>query len=179
MKKIKFKLVLILLVVPFISFGQKVDCQGKWDVKPTPPYEESSFTKTASCVTGKKYEFVVPFSSGFEYKLSFYASSSFNRKMNFILEDLNSGSEILNLPGEAIDDYGQPLPEKGKSVLAPYRTADNKLVHPFFVIAPENSTNVKIIIDIPHLPGQEEIIVNPQRKTGCVKIQIWQKKVDY
>jgi len=180
MRKLKLKLVVLLFIIPLafptMSFGQKVNCQGKWDIQPEPPYYESSFTKIANCRTGKKYEFIIPLSTGKEYSISFYASSSFNNSMNFVMEDLNSGAEVLNLPGENVEANN----DKGTCVLAPYYDEKKqKSVHPCFQISPENATNLKIVIDIPNLPGEDDVTVNKKTKTGCVKVLIFEKEVQY
>ncbi len=176
MKKLKLKLAVILFLIPFMSFGQKIDCAGKWDIKSIPPYEESSLTEIAACKTGKKYEFIVLLSVGKEYNISFYASSSFSNEMNFIIEDLNSGSEVLNLPGKNEATFN----EKGTAVLEPYYVEQkNRYIHPYFVFSPENATNIKIIIDVLDLPGQEDVTVNKKIKTGCIKVLIFEKDVEY
>ncbi len=178
MRKLKLKLVVLLFIIPFalptISFGQKLDCQGKWNIQAVPPYYESSFTKIANCRTGKKYEFIIPLSTGKEYSISFYASSSFNNEMNFVMEDLNTGAEVLNLPGES-----ESCEVKGTCVLAPYTDLKGKQIHPYFEISPENATNLKIVIEIPDLPGQEGVTVNKKTKTGCIKVLIFEKEVEY
>jgi len=180
MRKLKLKLVVLLFIIPFalptMSFGQKVDCAGKWDIQAEPPYYESSFTKIATCVTGKKYQFIIPLSTGKEYSISFYASSSFNSLLNVIMEDQNSGKEILNLPGENVAENNA----KGTCVLEPYYDEQKQRnIHPYFIVAPENATNLKIIIDIPDLPGQSDVAVNKETKKGCVKILILEKEVAY
>ncbi len=178
MKKLKLKFVLLLLIVilPSLSlFAQ--DCGSKWKVQPFSGWEATSLTKIASCTTGKTYEFVVPFSDQYEYYLSFYASSSFNNRMNFTLEDASNGSEYLSVPGEmGIMDDGSENP-KGSSALASYY--DEKLkkdIHPFFIISPDNSVSLKIIIEIPDIDGEEGKVVNKLTSKGCVKVLIFERE---
>ena len=64
----KIKLALLFLIIPFFTFAQ-MDCSNFQNRKPEPPYELSSLTRGAVCITGHTYEFVIPLSKGFEYPM--------------------------------------------------------------------------------------------------------------
>ncbi len=158
------KIALLTLFLPIIGLAQ-VDCSnflGKYQAEE--PYKINSMSKSAVCISGHTYEFVVPLQKDYEYRFLFYASSVFNNKINFKIIDLNTGEVKLDLPGESETN------EKGTAALASYY--DDRLgrdVHPYFDFIPETSTNFKIIIEV--LP-QDDII------KGCVGVLILDKPSD-
>ncbi len=142
MKKAKI-LLAIFFVTPFLAAAQ-LDCSGFLSsLKIDPPYKLNSLSKSAVCVSGRTYEFVIPLSVGFEYRFIFYASSVFNSDIKFKIVDLNNNNEVINLPGKS--ETGA----KGTSVLMPY--FDQKLyieIHPYFDFIPTTTTSLKIIIEV-------------------------------
>ncbi|MBN2892357.1 MAG: hypothetical protein JXL97_10855 [Bacteroidales bacterium] len=142
MKKAKILLVL-LLALPTLIFAQ-MDCSGTLkSLQVDPPFNLSSLSKSAVCVSGHTYEFVVPLSKGYQYRFIFYASSVFNNDIQFKMIDLNSNKEFLNLPGKS------EMNERGTAVLAPYYDEKTyKEIHPYFDILPSSSTSMKIVIDV-------------------------------
>ncbi len=161
MKQLKIIILFSFLLLPFIGFSQ-IDCSNFLaDRKAEEPYRINSLSKSAVCVSGHTYEFVVPLQKGYEYRIIFYASSVFNNKINFKIVDLNTGKTVLDLPGESETN------EKGTAALAPYydeRTG--REIHPYFDFIPQTTTNLKIIIEV--LP-QKDLI------KGCVAVMILDK----
>ena len=162
MKKLMFVILAAIFALPIVGFSQ-VDCSNFLaDRKAEPPYKINSMSKSAVCVSGHKYEFVVPLQKGYEYRIIFFASSVFNNKINFKIVDLNTGETVLDLPGESETN------DKGTAALASYY--DEKLnteVHPYFDFIPQTTTNFKIIIDV---EPQEDLI------KGCVAVMILDKE---
>ena len=165
MKKLKFQLVFVLLLVPFFSIAQ-IDCSNFQNRKAEPPYEISSLTKSATCITGHTYEFVIPLSKGYEYRILFFASSVFNNKVNFKIVDLNTSETVLDIPGESNSR------ERGTCALAPYYNVKlNREIHPYFDFFPQSTTNLKIIIEL-------EEVGNAVKNKGCIKVLVIDKKSD-
>ncbi|MEA3451334.1 MAG: hypothetical protein U9Q83_05460 [Bacteroidota bacterium] len=166
MKTIKL-LLLILFIIPATAFSQ-LDCSSfLGSLKADDPFNLNSLSKSATCLSGRTYEFVVPLSKGYEYRFIFYASSVFNNDMKFKIIDLNTNKEVLNLPGKL--DNGA-LPKKNETALQSYYDSKlNKEVHPYFIVIPSSSTNLKIIIDI---KKKAELI------KGCVTVVILDKDFD-
>jgi len=164
MKKTKFLFVL-LLALPFLSFSQ-LDCSGFLkNMIPDDPFNLNSLSKSAACVSGHTYEFVVPVQKGYEYRVVFYASSVFNNDLHFKIVDLNTNTEVANLPGKLGPDE---MPTKGQTALQPYFDEKlNKEVHPYTAIIPSTTTNLKIIIDVDE---KADLI------KGCVTVVILDKE---
>jgi hypothetical protein len=161
MKKIKLTIVLVLLVPLFAS--AQIDCSEKIKtLVPELPYEINSLSKSATCVSGRTYEFVIPLSVGYEYRFVFYAGSAFNNDIHFKIIDMNSNKELINLPGKS--ETGA----KGTCVLMPY--FDEKIykeIYPHFDFLPATTTNFKIIISVDEKP---ELI------KGCISVVILDKE---
>jgi len=177
MKILKFKIILLLLFIPVTIFAQSLDCPSRLKMRrPTPPFNFNDLSKSAQCLTGKKYEFVLPLTKGKDYRLSFYASPVFNNNIQFRIIDLNSGEKVLDLPGETEGS------NKGECVLrAYYDDKINKLVHPHFDFYPSSSTQLKIIIEVASIK-QDNVDSNfnaPEtREKGCITVFIQDRKAD-
>lgn len=176
MKILKF--ILLFILIPAGILAQDLDCPSRLKMrKATPPFKFNSLSKSAQCVTGRKYEFVVPLNAGRDYRISFYASPVFNNNINFRIIDLNTGQKVMDLPGES-SNYDQ----KGTCVLRPYiDPSSGKSVHPYFDFYPASSTQLKIIIDIPSIKQENSengsnFNAPEERKRGCVTVFIQDKK---
>lgn len=167
MKKIK-TLIGFLLALPVFLSAQPLDCSSFLNtLTPEAPYEINAMSKSATCITGKKYELVVPLQADYEYRFVFYASSAFNDDINFKMLDLNTNKVIFDVPGHLSPDAEI---KKGTTALQPYWDNElNKSVHPYFTVRPTSSTNVKIIIDV--LPKDDLI-------QGCVTVVILDRKIE-
>ncbi len=137
-------LTLFILLLPLSLGAQSLDCSSKLKLlHPAKSYTYNMSSKSAACLTGKKYEFMLSLSSGKDYRISFFASSVFNNKINFRIIDTSSGNKVLDLPGESDDA------RKGSCVLREYLDKDkNKMIHPYFDFHPNSTTTLKIIIDV-------------------------------
>lgn len=164
MKKAKL-LFVMLFILPALAFSQ-LDCSSFLSsLKPDDPFNINSMSKSATCISGHTYEFVVPLSKGNEYRFVFYASSAFNNDMKFKIIDLNTNKEVLNVPGK-LD--GDNIPTKGETALQSYYDEKlNKEVHPFFTLIPSSTTNLKIVIDVKDKPDLIK---------GCVTVVILDKE---
>jgi hypothetical protein len=84
MKTLKFKIILLLLFIPLNIFAQSLDCSSRLKMRqPTPPYKFNDLSKSAQCLTGKTYEFVLTLTKGKEYRMSFFASPVFNNDIQW------------------------------------------------------------------------------------------------
>ncbi len=166
MKKLKL-LLLLVMALSFASYGQ-TDCSSFLaSLKAESPYNLNSLSKSAKCVTGHTYEFVVPLQKGYEYRIIFYASSVFNNDLHFKMIDLNTNDVIMDLPGKLPPDQNV---EKGTTVLQAYYDEKlNKEVHPYFSIIPQTATNIKIVIDVEE---KTDLI------QGCVTVVILDKEFE-
>ncbi|MEN8119458.1 MAG: hypothetical protein ABFS35_03890 [Bacteroidota bacterium] len=179
-KKISFLLLVYALNINNNVQAQSMDCGSILKYrKASYPFVYNNLSKSAVCTSGKTYEFIVPLESGNEYRLSFFASSVFNHHINFRVIDLNTNEQVLNLPGESEND------EICNCALRDYfHSKLNKLVHPYYDFIPTNSTNIKIIIDIPSIDGKKPINNSSiyqgsiDKISGCVTIFIQDKKAE-
>jgi hypothetical protein len=177
MKMKAIKLILVLIIFPVAIVAQNMDCPGTLKQrKATPPFSFNDLSKSAQCVTGKKYEFMVPLMKGKDYRFTFYASPIFNNQINFRIIDMNSNEKVLDLPGEATN------PAKGQCVLREYFDNNTKtLIYPFFDIFPNNSTTLKIIIDVLEAAqdkpadNQSSFKAPDEKKKGCITVFIQDK----
>jgi hypothetical protein len=179
MKTLKFKIILLLLFIPLNIFAQSLDCSSRLKMRqPTPPYKFNDLSKSAQCLTGKTYEFVLTLTKGKEYRMSFFASPVFNNDIQFRIIDLNTNQKVLDLPGET------EASSKGECVLKSYfDDKQNKLVHPFFTFYPESSTQFKIIIKVASSENANDAESSnfnaPEtRKKGCVTVYIQDRKAE-
>lgn len=176
----KLKLLVLTIFIPVALSAQSLDCPSKLKLmRAKQPYTFNNLSKSAQCFTGKKYEFMLPLIQGKDYRIAFYASPIFNNDINFRIIDMNSGTKVLDLPGET--EGG----EKGTSVLREYFDAElNKMVHPYFDFHPSSSTTLKIIIDIASTDKKstetdESAFKAPEeRQKGCVTVFIQDKKAE-
>ncbi len=178
-KKISFILLVYVLCFNQNAHAQSMACQTVLKYRQASfPYQYSDLSKSAVCTSGKTYEFIVPLESGNEYRLSFFASSVFNHQINFRIIDLSTNEQVLDLPGESdnMESCNCALREYFHDKL-------NKLVHPHYDFIPTNSTNIKIIIDIPSVDGKmptnNSIYQGSIDKvSGCVTVFVQDKKAD-
>ena len=97
----KLKLIALIIFIPVAINAQSLDCPSKLKLMhPKAPYSFNNLSKSAQCYTGKKYEFMLPLIQGKDYRIAFYASPVFNNDINFRIIDMNSGTKVLDLPGE-------------------------------------------------------------------------------
>ncbi len=177
MKILKFKIILLLLFIPVTIFAQSLDCPSRLKMRrPTPPFNFNDLSKSAQCLTGKKYEFVLPLTKGKDYRISFYASPVFNNEIKFRIVDVNSGDKVLDLPGET------EASNKGECALrAYYDNKLGKLVHPHFDFYPANSTQIKIIIEVASIEQAESnsnLNVPETRNKGCITVFVQDRKAE-
>ena len=178
-KKIGF-----LILVYALCFNQNVQaqsmaCQTVLKYRQASyPYQYSNLSKTAVCTSGKTYEFIVPLESGNEYRLSFFASSVFNHQINFRIIDLSTNEQVLDLPVES-----ENMESCTCALREYFHNKLNKLVHPYYDFIPKNSTNIKIIIEIPSVDGKKSLINsiyqgNIDKIRGCVTVFVQDKKAE-
>lgn len=165
----KFIVLIIVSAFLFTPFEQLFaqNCSGYVRYhKVTYPYKYNGQSKSASCATGKTYKFLVPLYEGKDYKLSFYASSVFNNKLNFKIIDESTGRTVIDLPGES------PTNQANESVLVRPMLEDGSTgEYPYFEFHPESSIRLQIVIDVE--PNGKE---NGSR--GCVGVLIQDKISD-
>ena len=177
MKILKFKIILLLLFIPINIFAQSLDCPSRLRMRrATPPFSFNDLSKSAQCLTGKKYEFVLPLTKGKDYRLSFYASPVYNNDIQIRIIDLNSGEKVLDLPGET------EASNKGECVLrAYYDDKLNKLIHPHFDFYPSSSTQLKIIIEVASIEQEKpdsNFNAPETRKKGCITVFVQDRKAE-
>ena len=176
--KIKDLTLIVGLLIFSVSItAQNMDCPSTLGQrKATPPFAFNDLSKSAQCVTGKKYEFLVPLMKGKDYRFTFYASPIFNNQINFRIIDMNTNEKVLDLPGEGA------TAAKGASVLREYFDENSKkMIHPYFDFAPNGATTLKIIIDV--LTGEADKPATDQssfkapeeKKKGCITVFIQDK----
>ena len=177
MKILKFKIILLLLFIPVTFFAQSLDCPSRLKMRrPTSPFVFNDLSKSAQCLTGKKYEFILPLTKGKDYRISFYASPIFNNEIQFRIIDVNSGEKVLDLPGQT------EASNKGDCVLrAYYDNKQAKLIHPYFDFYPASSTQLKIIIEVASTEqGSSNANFNaPEtRNKGCITVFVQDRKAE-
>ncbi len=167
MKKMKILIGLLVFMLPVLVSAQPADCSSFLaTLKAEPPYELDPLSKSAPCISGKTYEFVVPLSDSYEYRFVFYASPAFNNDIHFKMIDLNTNDVVFDVPGR-VSEYQEV--KKGMTALQPYwDDQQQKTVHPFFVVRPNTATNVKIIMEVEKKP---DII------QGCITVAILRRKL--
>ncbi len=158
-------------------FAQSIDCAKTLSYrKANAPYEISELSQSIQCSTNKKYEQNISLKPGYEYRVSFYASSIFNNRMNFKIIDSKTGKTLHDLPGATKEN------KKGEAVLKEYWDYKyNKSVYPYFEFIPNETQNLKIIISIPEykekikirdkdedLGVEEEWVEYVEKRKGCV-----------
>lgn len=167
MKKIKI-LIGFLLTLPVLLSAQPIDCSSLLNtLTPEEPYEINTMSKSASCISGKKYELVIPLQADYEYRFVFYASPAFNNDINFKMLNLSTNDIIFDVPGHVGESDEV---KKGTTALQPYWDTElDKSMHPFFIVRPTTSTNVKLILDV---LSKDDLI------QGCVTVVILDRKIE-
>ncbi len=164
----------LFLIIPFFSDAQS-KCSDFFKYRrPEAPFEYNDQSRSAVCVTGQTYEFILPLTKGKDYRLKFFAAAVFNNKINFKIIDESTHETVLDLPGES---YTR---EEGSCVLADFYNEDTgKSKHPYFDFFPATSTTLKIIMEV--LPAPQDESSNPnikkQKKVnrGCVTVVVLDK----
>jgi hypothetical protein len=167
-------IIIVLLLLPLFADAQ-AKCSDFFKYRrPEAPYEYNDQSSSAVCVTGQTYEFILPLTTGKDYRLKFYAAAVFNNRINFKIIDQSNHQTVLDLPGES------RTREEGTCVLADYYDEDTgKSRHPFFDFYPATSTTLKIIIEV--LPALQDKSDDPNIKKqmrferGCVTVVVLDK----
>ncbi len=179
MRIFKIAIIALMLLLPSFIRAQG-DCSSFFKYRrPEAPYEYNSQSKSAMCVTGNTYEFILPLTKGKDYRLKFFAAAVYNNKINFKIIDQSTHEVVLELPG-AVGLYQDVKP--GTCVLQNYMDLDSdKMVHPFFDFYPVTSTTLKIIIEVIDLP-QDAVNDNsttnkaPKKQSrGCITVVVLDK----
>jgi hypothetical protein len=177
MKIFKITILFSFILFPALLKAQ-AGCSSNLDFQKqrvTEPWGYNDLSKSATCLTGNSYEFIIPLTKGRDYRLMFYAAPVFNYKMSFKIIDQSSHQTVMDLPGESYTN------NEGTCVLHDIFNADSgKMFHPYFDFFPASSTNLKVIIDIKPLP-QEVDANNPnykmpeKKERGCVTVIVLDK----
>ncbi|MBR4266974.1 MAG: hypothetical protein IKQ46_13055 [Bacteroidales bacterium] len=166
LKNIIAAIAIALMVAPSTAKAQ--NCADFLNFyKAETPWRYNTASKSATCFTGKKYEFVLPLTKGNEYRIKFFASPSFNNAVQVKIVDLNSNQTVIDLPG-AVDGEAK----KGNTCLQDYMDPKtNRATHPYFDFIPSSSTSIKIMIEIKdHIEYREEAVLDSDGfPTGEVK----------
>lgn len=176
-RKISFTIFVLLLSIPFsgVVYSQAFDCTTQLKIRQAkPPYQFNDLSKSAVCKTGEKYEYNIELKKGKEYRLTFFASSVFNNKINFRIINKSTGEQIMNLPGVKIDDV------QGCVLEAYFDDQANRRVHPYFDFLPDNDTPLKIIIEVESEKSNYEydtqsLLAKDDQKKGCVTVYVQSK----
>ena len=155
----KIVLFLLFIVSPFVSSGQDCSSFIKYH-KADYPYEYNGQSKSATCVSGNTYKFLVTLSKSKKYKISFYASSIFNNRMDFKIIDKSSNDVLMERPGESDKN------NKEGSVLVAPSYMDREGKYPHFEFIPKSTMKLQIEISVKKSEHQ---------KTGCVGVLIQDK----
>ncbi len=174
-----YKIAILTLMVLLPSFvNAQGDCSSFFKYRrPEAPYEYNSQSKSAMCVTGNTYEFILPLTKGKDYRLKFFAAAVYNNKLSFKIIDQSTHEVVLELPG-GVGMYEDA--KAGTCVLQNYMDEEtDKMVHPFFDFFPVTSTTLKIIIDVEALA--QSTTDNSSQKApkkqnrGCVTVVVLDK----
>ena len=139
------------------------------------PYGFNELSKSAVCTAGEKYEYKIKLEKDTDYRVSFFASSSFNNNVNFRIINEDTGELIMDLPGTSYED-GDLC-----ALQAYFDPSSNKIMHPFFDLSPQNNLNLKIIIDVKEeefFSGnmEEDEATKHYPTRGCITIFIQSKE---
>lgn len=143
---------------------------------PTAPYKYSSLSKSATCITGKNYNFVIPLSAGKNYRVSFYASTIFDNKIEFILNDSTSNEQIIFLPGDKkkfddLSSYFNNVNDYSEVLVKAVDEFGQSEGYPYFEIEPTTAIRLSITINV--LDADKGA-----PKKGCVGVFIQDKLVE-
>ena len=183
----KLTMLLSLFSIAIITCAQSMDCENVLRYrKATPPWQFSALSKGLQCSTNNKYEHIVVLKPGMEYRISFYASTIFNNRMQFKIIDVKSGKTLMDLPGETTEN------KQGECVLKEYWDYRiEKSVYPYFEFTPKEIQELKLLIDIPEykekikirdknedLGVEEEWREYVEKRKGCIGIFIQEMKAE-
>jgi outer membrane receptor for Fe3+-dicitrate len=162
------------MVVGQNVYSQHYDCLTKLKIRyPKTPYVFNELSKSAVCTAGEKYEYRIELEKNTDYRLSFFASSSFNNNVNFRIINDDTGELIMDLPGSSYEDGDL------SALQAYYDPNANKLIHPYFDLSPQKNLNLKIIIDVKEEDNFSGEISDGKKyncNRGCVTIFIQSKE---
>lgn len=164
----KIILILVVSLLPIFGFGQNCASFISYNT-PLYPYKYNSQSKSATCQTGRTYKFIVTLLKGKEYKLSFYASSVFDNKINFKIIDETSGEVVLERPGET-----EEISKKGSVLVSPVDLETAIMGdYPSFDFHPVNSMKLQIEIELSEATNDRG---EPDVRRGCIGVLIQEKK---
>ena len=172
------KLAILILLIPLWVSAQSLNCPSTLNMRvATSPFKFNNLSKSAQCLTGKKYEFVLTLNQGKDYRLSFFASPIFNNDIKFKVIDLNTNNVVLDLKGQPLETE-----ENVKGVYALKAYFDDKKgkeIHPYFDIFLTSTTQLKIMIDVASLNKKSENVnAYEERKRGCITVFIQDRKAE-
>ena len=197
MKKMKQIIVLLLLIISGKLSAQSIDCEPLLDYRqPDPSFIRNESSQSVQAFTGDKYQFVVDMEKDEQYRFTFFVSAILTRKIQFKIEDINSGQVLLDLPGTTKNN------RKNECVLAPYYDlAYDKMIYPYFDFFPKEAAKYRVTIEIgkyvrpkpkfvavdkdefPEEEPEEAVIKTfkapEERRTGCITMYIQQRKACY
>ncbi len=169
------KITTIILLIPLWVSAQTLNCPSTLKMRrATAPYKFNSLSKSAQCLTGKNYDFILTLYQGRDYRLSFFASAVFNNNIIFKLVNLKTNETILDLPGEIKDEYGD---SNKKTALVGKTDRNGRVIHPHFDIIPEYTTQFKVMINVAST-GKKTSTGYEDRKRGCITVFIQDKKAE-
>ncbi len=174
MKSKIISLFTIIILFPILASSQGKCSDFFTYRKAEAPYEYNDQSSSAVCVTGQTYEFVLPLTKGKDYRLKFYAAAVFNNRINFKIIDESSHETVLELPGQTADR------KEGTCVLADFYDDDSgKSTHPYFDFYPQNSTTLKIIMEVLPLEQSKDEDPNIKKQVkhnrGCITVVVLDK----
>lgn len=173
----KFRFVFLALLFTFSItniFSQDFDCLTKLKIRQAKaPYKINDLSKSAICKTGEKYEYNIDLQKNKDYRLTFFASSVFNNRINFKIYNKKTGEMIMNLPGISIDNI------QGCALEAYFDKDKNRMVHPFFDFSPNIDTQLEIIIEVESDKSSYEFdaksLIASNEKKGCITVFVQSK----
>ena len=118
---------LILLLAIIQLNAQPIDCEPILEFRhPDASFVRSEHSQSVQGFTGEKYEFIIPVDAEEQYRFTFFVSAILTRKIDFKIEDLNSGQVLLDLPGTTKDN------KRNECVLGTYfDELYNKMMYPY------------------------------------------------
>lgn len=178
MKIFTFRILILIMAIalPYFVTAQGA-CTNNLDfhrLRVQDPWSYNDLSKSATCVSGNQYEFVLTLNKGKDYRVQFFAAAVFNNQMTFKIIDMSTQKTVMDLPGSVYE------PGPGKVALDDYFDEDSgKMVHPFFDFFPASTAKLKIIIDIPAAKQTVEASANyqapEQKNKGCLTVIVFDK----
>ena len=171
------KLTILVFLIPLWVSAQSLNCPSTLNLRTaTPPFHFNNLSKSAQCLTGKNYEFVLTLNKGKDYRFSFFASPVFNNNIKFKVTDLNTNNVVLDLKGAPTDEEENI---KGKYALkAFFDEKKGKEIHPYFDIYLTSTTQLKIEINVASLNKKQSETGYEERKKGCITVFIQDRKAE-